>query len=843
MRLTTRAAGTPAQAPVHSEPVAPRTPGHGRKMVGGAFLAALALTMLVGGTASASTLVRTAVDGAEWGPRALHPLAAIAVTAELSDTQMISTETRSPAWVGSDSFGSSSWEMVMHRSLLQPGTVVQGVQVDGMPHGWTMLDADEADAYRMALALELRDGAPLDELGTRLVVLEPIAREAWDAVPVVTLEMTQPLSAHGTLRGATIPMDWHKQPIGSVSVEVSAQTEAPLRALYSPYHTLSVVTDGAHGAMASYHGSARCTAFDLSILLSTGTEPFHLDLLPYRTGAGDSGSLLALLTPSADAGDNVVPRDLVVVVDTSGSMEGGKIQQARAAMASILEGLRPQDRLAMVTFSDEAQGFSDHAVMASPDQIAQALGFVGDIVAEGGTNIHAALDTAFQALPPSEGHPRYVVLLTDGVPTAGVTDIDEILALARARNEVGARIFAFGLGNDVNTVLLDTLAMDSAGDALYIAPGQSVEAAVAAFFAQVADPLLADPVLDMADLGVEDMQPAVLQDLFAGQTATIAARYTQSGPVTIVLQGHRNGALEHHVFEVTMPEVATTEPYVPRVWATRKVGALLQEVKLGDTSDALVADVLALADRFGVVTEFTFFAVDEDGNAAMTYSPVPVAAVGAVAVSTSSSLDTYQKGGTVGEAVDTWIRYVWDRTFPKQLGWFTDTSLDSGEEWTDLRFGSEAWQALALAERHLGIGSFLAVDPSVRFEHYGRRFRVTADDDPIGDLIEEDAIIPAPAEWPAEVPCSVAYTGLVGSDVGHGPDGVPTPKEHPDDSTAATGDLGSPGGSGSGALDAGASAGCAGAGQPGGPPPALPVVAVLALGMLVGTRRRGADQR
>ena len=761
----------------------------------------------------------------------LVPLSGLDVQAEMTDAGASVTERRS--FLVAESGG------VRFFRSLAAGEEVQSVTVGGLDAQATILPPAEADAARIALTKELSDPSPLRELGAALLVVEAQA-EAGPWVPVeVEVHTTQPLAPHGTMRGIALPSGWHPEPIGVVSVAVSASTEEPLRALYAPYHTLALARADEHTATGSYTGYQRCSSFDVTVLLSTGSEPVHLDLLPFRDGEGP-GTFMALLSPELLPTD-IEPRDLALVVDRSGSMSGAKMTQAKAALVGVLSGLRPTDTFSVVAFDGTIEAFADEAVPATPANVEAAMAFVDGLSAAGSTNLSGALEKGLYSLPPSGDHPRYVVLLTDGVPTAGETDVDAILAMAAAQNEVGARIFAFGIGYDVNTVLLDKLALQSAGDALYVTG--SVETTLAAFFAQIADPVVGSPALDVSGHGGALMLPDPLPDLFAGQTLVVVGQYTKPGAAEVVLHGSSSESR----FQVTLPERAVSEGYVPRVWATRRVGALLEAVKLGG-AEALAEEALALARRYGVVTDFTFFVVQDNGDAVMTYSPVPMASVGEAAVNTSSSLDSYQKGGGV-DAIDSFVRYHRDRTFPMVGGLYTDTALGATEPWVDVRFGSPLYWSLLESEGGNGIGGFLALGAQVRFELLGRAFRVRVDG-------AEAASIPAPAAVPDDGDATVTWSG----------DGGPTsPSEEPPGQAEepAAGGAGAnqgpaaeqPGGvvepadgpstvphPSSGSIQVGGSAatGCASAGTT---PSSAPVVLLLSLASLAWWRRRSVVRR
>jgi MYXO-CTERM domain-containing protein len=654
------------------------------------------------------------------------------------------------------------------------------ITVNGTAATGTVLAPAEADSVRRQLTQLLGDSAPLRELGTSLYATD--AMSAWIAdtnIVDVQIATTVPLAALGTMRGLIVPLDWGRQPIGKVDMKVTAASTAPLRALYSPYHELEVVRDGVNAAHASYTGRNVCTDFDLTLLVSSGDGLVHLDMLPFRYGPAEGGYFLALVTPDpTPAISNVLPRDLVFVLDTSGSMSGVKITQAKEALRGVLQGLRPADSFALITFSDAVRSFESAAmVAANADNVAAAVSTIDGLQAAGGTNIYDALNTALGALPRGTGHPRYVVFLTDGQPTVGTTGIDAIATMAHANNvEVGARLFSFGIGNDVNTVLLDRLARDSAGDVIYIRPDQSVAVAVQAFFQQIADPVLSDPTVDLGAFAAADLFPDVMPDLYAGRTVTLFGRFGAPGTAAASLAGSRAGQPWSASFDVTLPDYALEGGYVPRVWALRQVGRLLADIKQGDTNPLLVVQVIALATRFGVTTNFTTFAANAEGDVTLRYAGVPTAQSGSVAVDTSSALRDYGSGDAVqtssNPAAPT--RYAADRTLVSQGGYLTDTKLTGDGVDVELTFASDRYFAFAAAEAPYGAGALLAAGTNVRFELLGRTVRVT---DPaalprsVSEVPPESAVIPDPA-WR---PIAGATTSVVGTNTTPTGTAPPTP--------------------------------------------------------------------
>ena len=302
-------------------------------------------------------------------------------------------------------------------------------------------------------------------------------------------------------------------------------------------------------------------------------------------------------------------------------------------------------------------------------------------------------------------------------------------------------------------MLLDRLAIDSAGDAIYIRPGESVVGPVDAFFASIAGASLVNPTLSAASFAFSQTFPETFPDLFSNQTLAVVGRYGPGGTGEIVLRGTRGGQELTRRFEVQLPEYATRNGHVPRIWATRYVGTLLQQIKLGDADAALPLAATAVAARFGVVTEFTNFVLDANGNAVMRYTNVPLDVSGSVAVDTSASLDGYQNSGSGGMTFDNFVRSVGARTLPTHDGWFTDTSVTT-PNWVDLQFGSPRFLDLVAQRADYGIVPLLAVARDVAFEQHGVDYRIS-DAEVGGDVPDESTTFPQPERSPVETHASV----------------------------------------------------------------------------------------
>lgn len=342
-------------------------------------------------------------------------------------------------------------------------------------------------------------------------------------------------------------------------------------------------------------------------------------LLPLRRGlvgtsvlahapAGEDGYMMLLLAPSLDAEGPVVPRDIAFVVDVSGSMSGQKMEQAKGALRQAIGTLRPEDRFRLVAFSSGVRQFRDGWAPVTGTTLDEARSFVDNLVADGGTNISGALD-AVLGTSVAEGRLPLVLFLTDGVPSVGEQQPDRIAAMAAAR--IGrARVFTIGVGHDVNTYLLDRLAKEGRGSAEYVAPDANVEVAVGNLMGKLRRPALVNLRIVDAPARLRDLSPAVLPDLFYGEELVLFGRYEGSGRGTIIIEGERNGRRERFTAQAVLPRSENGNDFVPRLWASRRIGDLTRQIRL-EGSESLVREVRELGLRYGILTEYTSYLVQE----------------------------------------------------------------------------------------------------------------------------------------------------------------------------------------------------------------------------------------
>jgi len=407
-----------------------------------------------------------------------------------------------------------------------------------------------------------------------------------------------------------------------------------------------------------------------------------------------------------------------------------------------LEHLNPEDRFNIVAFSTGVRVYGRE--LQSAEDADDAWRFIDDLRAVGGTNIDLALA---EALAMADGErPQIIMFLTDGLPTEGVTDTDRIIANVERQASENVRIFTFGVGNDVNTFLLDTIAQDNRGASSYVRPHESVEEEVSGFYAKVSTPLLADIELEFGDLRIEDTYPYPLPDLFAGTQLVVAGRYREGGRTDVVLSGEINGRQQEFVYENLRFSDRGGEEFIPRLWATRKIGYLLNEIRLHGEGRELIDEIVDLSVRYGIMTPYTSFLVEEEQDiftpqgreeAAqemwMQATAVPAPAEGAAAVQDAENregLRTTEKAqGSTQQ-----IKYVRDKVFVLRDGIWTDTTYDSSLDTVKVGFGSEDYFALVSAQPEWGY--YFSVGQELIVVLDGTAYQVTEGDFPSIDIPE-----------------------------------------------------------------------------------------------------------
>ncbi|MDD5452925.1 MAG: VIT domain-containing protein [Candidatus Bipolaricaulis sp.] len=594
-----------------------------------------------------------------------------------------------------------------------PGAVIQKfvLWVNGEPVVGDVLPADEAREIYLSYLRDARDPALLEYIGhgafrARIFPIGPGETRR------IALEYVELLSPEGGLvryRYPLAPERFSARPLEEVKVEVVLRTGRPVGSLYSPTHPVTVSREAPTSARALYQEKDVLPDRDFILYYSLTGEGVGLDFLAYQPDDED-GFFLVLVTPPAVRDLAPLPKDLVLVIDRSGSMDGEKMVQARDAAVFILERLAPDDRFGVIAFDHEILDLTSGLVPASAANVSAALREVRRLTARGMTDIHDALLQAMEWLKPAD-RPQYVLFLTDGLPTAGERDTDAIVRDVTAANRARARVFAFGVGYDVNAQLLDLLAEHNRGTTTYVVPGESLELALSSFYTKIAAPALADIALQVDGVEVSDLYPVELPDLFYGSQIALFGRYEGGGEATIVLTGVRGAEEVQFAFDVVFPDQAGGAEFLPRLWAARKIGHLLNIIRFEGETEELKDRIIELATKYGIATPYTSFLVREEARAAIAPPPdTLMLTYGAPAVGAAQAAKSLA-AAEAAQSAD-YVREVGGRVFLFGDGtWHESTYV--GTPTVDLVYLSDAY--FELLDQFPEVGPILALGERVIF--------------------------------------------------------------------------------------------------------------------------------
>jgi Ca-activated chloride channel family protein len=410
------------------------------------------------------------------------------------------------------------------------------------------------------------------------------------------------------LRNDARPVERGEPDRGQTTFTLSYPRTPELGAPYSPTHLLDVSDQD-----NVRHVEARGEASDLTLLIPLrGQSEAAISLLANAPGSEDGFALLSLSPPASLTSAEATPRDVTLVLDVSGSMNGPKMEQARAAGRQLLQTLRPADRFRLIDFSSDVHTFRDDFSPATPENVHAGERYLDALEAQGSTNISGALREALGGRRSDADERLSVVLfITDGEPTVGERDPSRIADEAN-RERGAARVFTFGVGSDVNAGLLEQLALQGRGTAQFVRPNESVERAVELVAARIVDPVLTDVrVRTTGDVRLSKVLPEQPVDLFAGQNLTLLARYAGHGEGRVIFEGKHRGRVVRWESTVDFPDRERENPFVARLWATQRIGWLAAEKRKNGSSSEIDDEIRGLGERFGIPTEFTSYLVQE----------------------------------------------------------------------------------------------------------------------------------------------------------------------------------------------------------------------------------------
>ncbi|MCW5961733.1 MAG: VWA domain-containing protein [Pyrinomonadaceae bacterium] len=390
-----------------------------------------------------------------------------------------------------------------------------------------------------------------------------------------------------------------------VSIEVELDAGTPIESIRSPLHEIETININPSTARIKLKDVSTIPNKDFILRYDVTGKSISDAVLLHQDDRG--GFFNLIIAPPQDlSAEDLTPKEIVFVLDTSGSMSGFPIEKAKEAMKLSLDGLNPNDTFNIITFAGQTSVLFEKPVPATPANMLLANNFLLTSKSAGGTEMMKAIKAAF-APSGSKRSIRIVCFMTDGLVA------NEAEIIAEVQNHKEARVFSFGIGNNVNRFLLDKIASEGRGDVEYVSLNDDGAKAARRFYERVRSPLLTDIEIDWNDLPVSEVYPKRLPDLFGAKPVVISGRYAG------ILQGQAKirGNISGQKFERTVEIVpaSTENSSLASIWARRKVDELQMSYLRASASEkiALEQQITNVGLEFNLLTQFTsFVAVEGD---------------------------------------------------------------------------------------------------------------------------------------------------------------------------------------------------------------------------------------
>ncbi|MBN1918054.1 MAG: VWA domain-containing protein [Verrucomicrobia bacterium] len=525
----------------------------------------------------------------------------------------------------------------LEAELLVPvpeGAVVRAFTFQGAASEPTaqLLTKEEARSTYERIVAKMRDPAILEFAGSDLVRSSVFPVEA-HGTQKVRLSYEHLLPADGDRVDYVLPRSESLEVTVPWNVSVKIKSKTPISTVYSPSHMLDTTRGGDTSVSAKIAANAvtQPGAFRLSYLLERDGVTASLLAYPDPVNGGGYFLLLAGLPASPHRGSNAlaIKREVTLVLDRSGSMQGDKLRQVREAALQIIAGLEDGEAFNIIAYNEAVEVFAARPLLKTDETEQKARAWLAGMTARGGTNIHDALLEALRQ-KPIEGTLPIVLFLTDGFPTIGQTSEITIRNVAMKANAHHRRVFTFGVGVDVNTPLLERIASETRATSTFVLPNEDVEVKVAQVFKRLYGPVLAGPRLELVGADghsvpsrILDVLPGMLPDLFEGDQLVVLGRYVGEQPLSFAVSGNYLGRQRTFRFTFDLDGATTKNAFVPRLWASRKIALLIDAIRdLGADNGGrtaltdpkikeLVDEIIRLSTEFGILTEYTAFLATE----------------------------------------------------------------------------------------------------------------------------------------------------------------------------------------------------------------------------------------
>ena len=488
------------------------------------------------------------------------------------------------------------------------------MNINGKMQEAELLDATKAREIYEQIVRRAQDPALLEyyNRGMFRVRIFPIEPNSEQRIQLTYSETLQ--KDNGTI-SYSFPLNTAKysaKPLNNLSLRVSIEGSSKIKTVYCPSHESEIIRKGDKNATVGFEIKNVRPDRDFELYYNMDNAKFGFSMLNFKESKEDGYFFLNISTGLGDAKE-IVQKDIVFVMDKSGSMSDKKMDQAKKALKFCIENLNQGDRFELIPFSTEASPLFGEVSEFNAENKKKAIERIDALKAIGGTNIDEAIQLALSSQKTKSYRPFFIIFMTDGKPTIGETQEEALLSKIKGLNKNNIRIFTFGIGTDLNTHLLDKMTEMTRGHRAYVLEDEDIEIKVSDFYEKASSPVLTDVKISFDKaIGVSDVYHKELPDIFKGGTLSLMGRYDGSGKSVLTLSGKVNGQEMKFTYELNFEKEQTRHSFIPSLWASRAVGYLLDQIRLHGENKELVDEVVRLAKKHGIITPYTSYLILED---------------------------------------------------------------------------------------------------------------------------------------------------------------------------------------------------------------------------------------
>lgn len=500
--------------------------------------------------------------------------------------------------------------------------------VDGKETNGELLEADKAREIYTSIVRRLQDPGLLEYMENNLLRMRvfPVPARGNQRVSV---SYTSVVPKEGDLMEFVFPLKGEmrsNQIAQEFSLTGTIKSQHGIANTYSPTHDINTQRKSDKEVSLSLNKAGNIGDKDFQLFYSFSDKAVGMSMLTHRPIASEEGYFSLMINPSMKGNKaKPMPRDFVFVMDTSGSMRGPKMEQAKKALKYCINSLGENDRFSMLNFATSISLFRDEFGPANEEFKNLGRKWIEGLDSTGGTAIRDALLAALEIRGNDASRPFVIVFFTDGMPTIGETNPEKITRDVLAKIKPNTRIFTFGVGDDVNATMLDMLAEKTKAVTTYVRPAEDIEIKSSAMVSKISNPVLVNLSLTFSpDIQVLDIYPTSLPDIFEGSQLMVFGKYKGKGGSAIKLKGDLANEKKEFVYEYNFPEkTSDSKSFVEQLWARRKVGFLLDQIRANGEKGELVDEVTKLAKKYGITTPYTSYLVVPDHVSYPIHRPVP----------------------------------------------------------------------------------------------------------------------------------------------------------------------------------------------------------------------------